>query len=540
MSIDPGARRLFVYGGQITTLDPVDPHPEAMVVEDGRVVALGARDSLAARWGGEGERLDLRGRALVPGFTDSHLHLLSYGLVLEQLQLSGVTCLADLVTRLAERARDWPEGEWILGRGWDQDLFSEKRYPTRYDLDRAAPGRPVLLVRSCGHCSVVSSPALELAHITAATPDPPGGAIERDPATGEPTGVLHERAAGLVRDIIPAPSYESKRRALVAALRLALSAGLTACHPDDVRNAGDFTTAWQLYRDVLAVTAGPRIRVEVSDFALDEILATGMRTGSGTPLLSVGAIKSFVDGSLGARSAALTEPYCDGPGSGILVRERAEFMETIRRAHSAGMQVAIHAIGDLGVDWALDAIEGAQEYRPGLALRHRVVHAQITRPDQLPRFVRLGAMAEIQPKFVTTDKLWVEARVGTERARHSYCWSTMLRSGVACAGGSDGPVEPLHPLLGIYAAVTRSGMDGEPACGWLPEERLTVDDALRLFALGGAYAEGAESWRGSLSPGKVADFVVLDRAPDAVEPHAIRDISVEMTYIDGRRVFGTV
>lgn len=531
------AKRLLVSGGPITTLDPIHPHPEAVLVEDGRVLALGRRADLATHWGAGASTLDLEGRAVVPGLTDSHLHLLSYGLVLEQVQLTGVTGLPDLVARVAERASELPEGEWILGRGWDQDLFAERRYPTRHNLDRAAPGRPVLLVRGCGHCSVVSSKALELARITADTPDPPGGMIERDPATGAPTGVLHERAAGLVREIIPAPSYEAKQRALHAALRLALSAGLTACHPDDVRNAGDFATAWRLYQDVLAQTAGPRIRVEVSDFAMEELLALGMRTGSGTPMLSVGAIKAFVDGSLGARSAALTEPYSDGPGSGILVRERAEFMETIRRAHTAGMQVAIHAIGDLGVDWALDGIEAAQKALPSLKLRHRVVHAQITRPDQLPRFVNLGAVAEIQPKFVTTDKLWVESRVGLERARHSYCWKTMLRSGVRCAGGSDGPVEPLHPLLGIYAAVTRSGMDGSPECGWLPDERLAVDEALRLFALGGAYAAGAESWRGSLSPGKVADFVVLDRSLDSVSPHEIKDVAVEMTYIGGQKVF---
>jgi predicted amidohydrolase YtcJ len=248
-------------------------------------------------------------------------------------------------------------------------------------------------------------------------------------------------------------------------------------------------------------------------------------------------MKSFVDGSLGARSAALTAPYADGPGCGILVRERGSFLATIARAHAAGMQVAIHAIGDLAVDWALDGIEAAQIARPDLSLRHRVVHAQITRPDQLARFVRLGAVAEIQPKFVTTDKLWVESRVGAERASHSYCWKSMLEAGVPVAGGSDGPVEPLHPLLGIFAAVTRQGMDGKPVDGWLPSERLSVDQALRLFATGGAYAAGEESWRGSLAPGMAADFVVLNRSPYAVEPGALKDLVVEMTFIAGQQLY---
>ena len=532
------ANRLIVRGGPIVTLDPVHPTPEAMVIERGHIMALGTVDQLDAEWGRGAELLDLEGRAVIPGLTDSHLHLLSYGLVLEQVGLAGVKSVAELCDRVGAAARAAQKSDdWILGRGWDQDMLVEHRYPNRYDLDAVAGGRPVLLVRSCGHCSVVSSRALELAGITAATADPPGGQIERDPATGEPTGILHETAAGLVRVIVPPPSYSAKRRGLAKAFRLALSAGLTACHPDDVRNAGDFATAWQLYHETLSETGGPRIRAEVSDFAIDQPLSIGMRTGSGDRMLSVGAMKSFVDGSLGARSAALTEPYSDGPGCGILVRDRTEFMATVARAHAAGMQVAVHAIGDLGVDWALDAIAAAQAARPGLSLRHRVVHAQITRPDQLPRFVQLGAVAEIQPKFVTTDKLWVESRIGAARARHSYCWKTMLDAGVKLAGGSDGPVEPLHPLLGIYAAVTREGMDGGPADGWLPSERLTVDQAVRLFAVGGAYAAGQESWRGRLSPGMVADFVVLDHSPYMVAPQSIKDIEVEMTFVAGRPLF---
>jgi len=527
---------VLVTGGTILTLDRRQPRPEAMVLMGDRVLALGGRRQLAESWS-TAETIDLAGRAVIPGLTDSHLHLLSYGQMLDQVILNGQTTIQGVLDLVRARAMQAAPGEWVLGRGWDQDLFAERRYPTRDDLDKAAGDHPVLLVRACGHCSVVNSKALELARVTAATPDPAGGLIERD-ADGRPTGVLHERAAGLVREIIPRPDEAALRRALGRALELALSRGLVACHPDDVRSSGDFATAWRLYSELLPQLGGPRIRIDVSDFQLDELIARGLRSGSGDGWLSVGAIKTFVDGSLGASSAALTRPYADGAGSGIVVQPRDQFMATVRRAHQHGLQVAVHAIGDLAVDWALDAIEEAQaEYPAPASLRHRVVHVQITRPEQFDRFARLGAVAEIQPIFVRTDKLWVESRVGAERARHSYNWATMVRGGVACAGGSDGPVEPLDPMLGLHAAVTRQDAAGEPVGGWLPDQRLSVHEALELFAVGGAYAAGEEGWRGRLVPGYAADFVILDRSPDAVEPSEIKDLKVLETYIAGRRVY---
>lgn len=529
---------MIVSGGDIVTLDPLQPRPEAMAIANGHVQALGGRIELERAWGGTACRLDLDGAAAVPGFTDSHLHLLSAGLVLEQVQLAGCPSLRRMLELVAEAAVALGEGDWVLGRGWDQDFFVERRYPVRQDLDQVCGGRPALLTRACGHCSVANTKALELAGIGPGTPEPPGGRIERDQATGEPTGVLHERAAGLVRAAIGEPSLDTKRRGLERAMRLALSSGLVAVHPDDVRSAGGAATALRLYEELLPRLGGPRVRLDVSEFALDELLASGLRTGSGDPMISVGAIKLFVDGSLGARTAALTRPYADDPGqSGMVVQERESFMRQVGRAHAHGFQVAIHAIGDLAVDWSLDAIEAAQVAGPRWDARHRVVHVQITRPDHPARFRALGAVAEIQPKFVTTDKLWVDARVGSELARTSYAWKTFLDAGVRCAGGSDAPVEPLQPLLGLYAAVTRQGLDGEPAGGWYPHERLSAEEAMRLFTLGGAYAGHSEQWRGSLSPGKAADFVVLDRAPDRVPPAAIKDLSVLATYISGRRVF---
>ena len=530
---------MIIAGGPILTLDGDGPRPEALVVAGGRVLAAGPYRQLNEAWGAGAKRLDLDGRAVIPGLTDSHLHLVGYGLVLDQVQLAGKDSLAEMVAAVAAAGEKLPSGDWLIGRGWDQSRFREGRYPTRHDLDAVCPDRPVVLARACGHCSVANSAALALASVTAATADPPGGLIERDPDTGEPTGVLHESAAGLVRAVVPPPAPATLKRALRRALELALSRGLVACHPDDVRSTGTFAAAWRLYQELLPELGGPRIRLDVADRALPELVAAGLRTGSGGPMLSVGAIKTFADGSLGARSAALTESYADGPGSGILVQERDEFMGLIERAHGHGMQVAIHAIGDLAVDWALDAIEAAQRSRPAEpGRRHRVIHVQITRPDQLPRFVALGAVAEIQPVFVATDQAWVEQRIGAARAQHSYCWATMLGAGVACAGGSDGPVEPLDPLFGIWAAVNRVAWHGPADDAWLPAERLPVEAALRLFAQGGAYAAGAECWRGTLGPGQAADFVVLDRGPTEVPPSELRDLRVEMTFIAGRQVYG--
>lgn len=547
-----GVGRTLIYGGEILTLDPLEPRPEAIVVSGTRVLAIGDLARLEAVWGEGARRLDLEGAAVVPGLTDSHLHLLACGLALDLVQLGGCPSLQALREAVAERAAVSGPDEWILGRGWDQDFFAERRYPTRQDLDEVSAGRPVLLTRACGHCSVANTRALEIAGVGPGTPDPPGGKIDRDPATGEPTGVLWEQAGRLVSGSIGDPPYASKKRALERAMRLALSKGLVAVHPDDVRSAGDVATAYRLYSELLPPTGGPRVRLDVSSSAIDELIATGLRTGSGDGMLSIGAIKFFVDGSLGARSAALTRPYADDPGNcGILVCERDAFIAGVERAHRHGMQVAVHAIGDLAVDWALDAIESAQRVgqsgppgppmppippMPPQGLRHRVVHAQITRPEHPARFVALGAVAEIQPKFVTTDKLWVEARVGPERARTSYAWKSLLDAGVHCAGGSDSPVEPIDPFLGIAAAVTRQGADGMPPGGWMPEQRLSVDEAVRLFALGGAYAGHSEQWRGSLSPGKAADFVVCDRSPDRVRPEEIGGLKVLSTFVDGRQV----
>lgn len=524
---------LILYNGVIHTLARPGHTVAALAVAGGRILATGEDGQVLTYRGPGTAMLDLGGRSVVPGLIDSHLHLLSFGESLTRLQLAAVRSAAELKALVRERTAELPPDEWILGRGWDQEVFAEKRYPSRYDLDEAAPGRAVVLRRACGHACVASTRALNLAGITRETPDPDGGVIDRD-AAGEPTGVLRERAAGLLAEAMPAPGPAQTAAALERGVRAALAAGLTGLHTNDGFGDG-FTSAWALYHEVLHGRDLPmRVWWDVPVAWLDEVLDSPYRSGSGSEWLKLGAVKLFADGSLGASTALLSEPYSDAPAQlGVAVQSREDLAEQVVRAHVGGMQVAIHAIGDRAIETGLDAIAKAQGLVPRPA-RHRIVHCQIMRPELFARFRELRVVADVQPKFVTTDMRWTEQRVGRVRMASSYAWRTFLESGVVMAGGSDCPVEPVEPLWGIYAAVTRQDMDGNPDGGWMPEQRLTVDQAVRLFTLGGAFAAFEEGVRGTLEPGKYADLVVLSADPYRVEPGRIKDLTVEVTIVGGR------
>lgn len=526
--------KVFV-NGTIITLNPHQPYARAAASRAGRWLAVGGEDEVRAAAGPAAEVVDLGGRTAIPGLTDSHMHLLNYGLHLERLHLEGVRSLAELTKRVRERAATLPAGTWILGRGWDQDRLAERRYPTAADLDRAAPAHPVVLVRACGHLSAVNSLALKLAGISRDTPDPEGGRIDRD-ERGEPTGILRESATGLVGRHIPPPDLASLKRALQAAMRRALAAGLTMVHTDDVGTAGGLEQALALYEEAVRAGDPPfRVQLEVAAKYLDELIGKGLRTGDGDEWFRVGPLKIFADGSLGGGTAALSEPYADAPDNCGLPLLDAEAMgELVEKAHRHGMQVAIHAIGDRAAAIALSAIARAQAAEPGRRLRHRIVHCQVLRRDLIDQFVREGVVADVQPKFITSDLHWAERRLGRDRLRWSYAWRDLLEAGVPCAGGSDAPVEPLEPFLGIYAAVTRCDLDGQPAGGWLPEQKLTVEEALRLFALGGAYAGHDERARGMVAPGYQSDLAVLSANPLRIDPLALKDVQVLMTVVGGR------
>jgi predicted amidohydrolase YtcJ len=442
-----------------------------------------------------------------------------------------------LVDAVRKEAARRPRGGWIVGRGWDQERWPERRMPTRADLDAAAPGHPVWLVRVCGHVGAANSLALRLAGVGTATADPPGGAIDRGPG-GEPAGTLRERAMALVACSVPRPDAAERARLLERALRSCLALGITQVQTDDAGSAGGFEEALALYRGVAGPNGVPvRVTLMIPAGAFAGAHAAGVRTGWGDRWLRAGHVKVFADGSLGARTALLREPYADDPASrGIAVHPPGELAAIVRQVHGAGSQLGIHAIGDGASHLALDAIAAAQRERPRADHRHRLIHCQVTGPDTLRAYRAAGIVADVQPAFVGSDWPWVEGRLGSARAATSYAWGSLARLGVPCCGGSDCPIEPLDPMRGIACAVTRRDEDGRPPEGFLPGERLSVAQALGLVTDGAARATFEEGFRGALAPGLAGDVTVLDRDPFTVAPDELRGLRAVATIVDGRVV----
>ncbi|MFO8060433.1 MAG: amidohydrolase [Bacillota bacterium] len=511
------------------------PGTAAIGISGDRIVGVGDLDDVRRLVGSGAEEIDMDGAFISPGFIDGHCHLLSYGAGLGAADLTGCRSIAEMKRIVAEAAGSAREGSWIVGRGWNQELFVERRFPRRSDLDEVAPDVPVFLRRVCGHAAVANSVALDRAGVTRDYPDSESGYLERD-QSGEPDGVLHEAAAHEVARIIPEPGVDQKRNHLREAVRRCHAAGITSVQTNE--SADDLDELLDVYRQLRNDDTALRAYLDLPPALLDSLLERGLTTGSGDSWVRVGAIKLFADGSLGARSAALSGDYADDPGNrGTLVTAVGDLNLWAARAHSAGMQVAIHAIGDRALDVSLDAVELAVRKWPRPSPRHRMVHCQIMREEQFGRMADLRCVAAIQPKFVTTDQLCAEARVGEELAATSYSWRRMLDEGLICAGGSDAPVEPIEPLLGIWAAVCRTDMEGCPGGGWMPDQKVSPAEALMMFTRGSAYAEFAEKEKGIITRGALADLAVLARDPGEVPPEEIRDIEVLQTWVGGKVVF---
>lgn len=519
-----------LVGGRFYPLDDENRPFEAMAISGDRIVAAGSNAEIDALAPAGCRRVDLGGRAVIPGLIDSHNHLTSYGFFMKQVNLNGAKSIAELQARVAVHAATLRPDEWLTGGGWEQGMFAEQRYPTRHDLDAVVPDRPAILDRVCYHAVVVNSKALELAGITRDTPAPVDGEIRRD-EHGEATGILTESACDIVRRQMPEPTPAEAGEAFLRAMAHANACGLTSVHTND--NG--------MLRIMQRVRAAGRLSVRIyldQTMSREAVATTELVTGLGDEWLRIGSLKVFVDGSLGARTAALYEPYSDDPSTrGVLMYAQDDLDALVLAAHSHGMQVAIHAIGDRAVDSAIDAIERALAVEPRANHRHRIIHLQVINPRIISRFRQHNLIADIQPKFVTGELAWAGERIGPERVRWAYPWKSLLDAGVLCAGGSDCPVEPLEPLWGVYAAVTRASMEGEPRGGWLPEQRLNVEQSLALFTRNAAYVSFEENLKGTLTPGKLADLVVLDADPFAIDPLAIKDITVQATMVGGRMVF---
>jgi predicted amidohydrolase YtcJ len=525
---------LVLYNGRIYTMARANPRAQAVAIAGNRIAAVGDDDQMKSLLAPGGEAIDLGGRTVLPGLTDCHIHFVEYALRLRRIDLSGAQSRAEAVQRVAERAQITQPGEWLLGGGWDRNIWDDPRFPTKEDLDSVAPHHPVALNSKDGHSLWVNSLALARAGITAETPDPPGGEIERRPGTGEPTGILKESAALLVEEVIEKPSLEAIQSALKAAMANAQQAGLTGIH--DCEDELAFAAFQELAKKG---ELGLRVLMHIPAKNLDAAIGLGLRTGFGNEWLRVGGVKMFADGALGSRTAAMLAPYLDEPlNLGITVTPKEEIRELVRKAGRAGISVAIHAIGDRANRDVLDVLEESRQRGEGMDLRHRIEHVQLLHPTDIPRLARLGVIASMQPIHATSDMDMVERHWGEERARGAYAWRSLLNAGTVLAFGSDCPVESLDPLAGIHAAVTRRRADGSPGPeGWHPEERITVEEAVWAYTLGAAYASGEEREKGSIAPGKLADLLVLSQDIFAIPPMAILETKVEATVLDGRFIY---
>ena len=523
-----------LYNANIRTMDSANPRAEAIAIAGDRVVATGSSAAMRALLSADGRAVDLHGQTVLPGLIDAHLHFLMYGLSLTEIDLIGVPTLAAAQAQVAERVANTPAGRWLGGRGWDQSLWPGAAFPTRYDLDAITAEHPVFLRRKCGHAGWANSRALALAGITAATPDPDGGEIERDPATGEPTGILKERALELIGRLQLQPTEAEAVDAVKLAMRKVHAMGITGVHNMEGAAA---LRAFQQLREAGELKL--RVVQQIPEDDLDAAIQLGIRSGFGDEWLRFGALKIFADGSLGARSAEMLEPYEGEPHNyGIAVATAAHLRQQVEKAARAGLAVHIHAIGDKANRTVLDAIEATRKAGIGLHLRHRIEHAQVLHPADLPRFAALNVIASMQPIHCTQDMVVADAHWGA-RCRGAYAFSSLLSSGARLAFGSDAPVETPDVLQGIYAAVTRRRANGYPGPdGWYPEECLSVAETVHAYTVGAAYAGGMETIQGALAPGMLADLVVLGQDIFTIEPAAILETKVVATMVGGEWVYG--
>lgn len=520
----------LLVNGRIYTLDAERPQASALAIAGERILAVGddLRDLLAPG----GKVLDLGGRCVLPGLTDSHIHFTWYALGLRDLDLTGAESLSDALSLLAERARETAPGEWIVGQRWDQERWPERRFPTAADLDGAAPNHPVLLRAKSGHVAAANSRALRLAGITAETPDPPGGRIGRG-AAGRPDGLLFEGSAmDMVAGLVPLPEPREIDEAVRGAFPNAWRVGLTSIH--DV----DGPPAFAVYQRLRARgELGLRVVKYIPADTLDCALEIGLRAGLGDDWLRLGGIKLFADGALGQRTALMLAPYEGEPENvGIPTIEREALRELAHQAAAGGLPLAVHAIGDAANRMVLDALADAGAG----GLRHRIEHVQLLHPDDVGRLAALGVVASMQPIHATQDYEMADRYWG-DRCATAYAWRSLLEAGTVLVFGSDCPVEDLNPFVGIHAAVTRRRADGSPGPeGWYPDQRLTVGEAVRAYTLDAARAVGLDDRLGSIAPGKLADLVMLDRDIFECDPMEIVETEVEATMIGGRFVYGGV
>lgn len=526
---------LAVVNARIWTADSSRPEAEAIAVRDDEILRLGRSDEI--RTLAEGARvIDARRQMLVPGFIDTHVHFIEGGFRLSSVQLRDAATPEELTARIRDFAATVPPGTWITGGDWDHELWGGE-LPRRDWIDAVTPDHPVWVNRLDGHMALANTRALEAARVTRATRDVPGGTIVRGP-DGEPTGVLKDNAMELVNHVVPEPSTELRDRALVAAMRFVGEHGVTSVH--DMGSWEDLET-YRRARTRGALTTRIYSAVPLATWEkLRDTLASNELGGNGQSdaWLHMGALKGFVDGSLGSHTAAFFDPYTDAPhDSGFFVNTREDLYRWIAGADQAGLHVAVHAIGDRANATLLDVFEQVARENGERDRRFRIEHAQHLTPADIPRFAALGVIASMQPYHAIDDGRWAERVIGSERIETTYAFRSLLDAGAKVCFGSDWFVAPPIPLEGIYAAVTRRTLDGENPEGWVPQQKIRVEEALRAYTTTAAYAAFEEDRKGTLAPGYLADFVLIDRDLRAVPPETLRDAKITLTVVGGEVIY---
>ena len=526
---------LIVVNARIYTVDNARPMASALAVRGGRITFVGSDNEARTMATSRTRVLDAKGRTVIPGMVDAHAHLSGLAASLRIALLAGSKTYDEVIRRVVERARTTRKGEWVQGRGWDQNLWPEKDFPTHEALSRAVPDNPVVLGRIDGHALLANALAMRIAGVTAATKDPAGGRIIRLP-NGDPSGVFIDNAQSLVRRAVPSMSDATLREATLTAIAEVNKWGMTGLH-----DAGEPRNVIDVFESMARDNRyNIRNYVMVSDNAADIAYYTrrGPKNGMYDGHIWIRALKTYADGALGSRGAALLAPYSDDPGNvGLLVSTPAHLESVAEIGLRTGFQVNTHAIGDRGNRVALDAFEAALRKVPTADHRFRIEHAQVISLDDIPRFAKLGVIPSMQASHQTSDMRWAERRVGPQRIKGAYAWRSLLNTGVVIPNGSDFPVEEVNPLISFHSAITRQDAAGWPEGGWYPDQVMTRDEALKAMTIWPAYAAFQEKELGSLSPGKYADFVVLDRDIMTVPATEILQTQVVSTYIGGKSVY---
>ena len=530
------AADLIIRSAKIWTVDKTHPTAQAVAVLDGRIVAVGSNDEIEAWRGPRTRVVDASGKLLLPGFNDSHVHFVDGGLSLDSVQLNDAASAAEFARRIGEQAKKTPRGEWVTSGDWDETKWTPAAMPTKDLIDPLTPDTPVFVSRYDGHMALANSVTLRLAGITAQTPDPPGGVIVHD-AQGNPTGALKDAAMDYVYKIAPPLSHDARTRAVKRALAHAASLGVTSVQHMNPEYADIAVYSELLERGELTarIYAAPLIP------GVDDQVKIGIRHAFGGPFLRIGALKAYADGSLGSSTAYFFDPFSNQPNNHGLLSDEMHpvslMQDRMMRADAAGLQICTHAIGDQGISIILDLYSEIVKAHGERDRRFRIEHAQHMAAKDFDRFAQLHVIASVQPYHAIDDGRWAEERIGHDRASRTYAFRTFLNHGVRLAFGTDWNVAPLNPMLGLYAAVTRATLDGKNPNGWFPEQKLTVAEAVEAYTMGSAYAEFQENDKGSITPGKLADMVLLSDDIFSIDPVKIRDVKVLSTWVGGKIVW---